>query len=68
MHILFFHLTRPFILDAAYRYYRSLCEEASAERNGKSVSDLQRKRRHERLARVSSQNTDYISLLAMDTM
>ena len=54
MHILLFHLTRPIPLDAAYRYYRSLREETSAERRGKTVSDLQRKRRHERLARVRS--------------
>ena len=39
--------------DAAYRYYRSRCEENSASRRGLSATNQKKKRRHERIARVS---------------
>lgn len=39
--------------DAAYRYYRSRCEENSASRRGLSAINQKKKRRHERIARVS---------------
>ena len=41
------------IVGAAYRYYRSSCEQESAKRRGKE-EQAKRKRRRERLTRVSS--------------
>ena len=54
-----FVFTQRYILffsyeDAAYRYYRTQCEESSAQRRGKCPENRQRKRRHERLCRVSA--------------
>ena len=40
--------------DAAYRYYRTQCEESSAQRRGKCPENRQRKRRHEHLCQVSA--------------
>ena len=40
-------------LDAAYRFYRSRCEDESAKRRGKDQVRKTSKRRHERLVRVS---------------
>ena len=40
-------------LDAAYRFYRTRCEEASVGRRGKASQKLKTKRRHERMTRVS---------------
>ena len=41
-----------FDIDAAYRFYRTRCEEASIGRRGKAPEKLKTKRRHERLTRV----------------
>ena len=38
---------------AAYTYYRSLCQEASLERNGKKVIRNKIRRRRERIIRVN---------------
>lgn len=41
-------------LEAAYRFYKTRCEEDSAKRRGKSESMKKAKRRHERVVRVSN--------------
>lgn len=48
--------------DAAYRFYRTRCEEASVSRRGKASQKLTTKRRHERLTRVSSSFFEFIFL------
>jgi len=48
-HYIFFFLSS----EAAYRYYKSKCEEESVKRRGKDSSQNLAKRRHERIARVS---------------
>jgi len=40
------------IRDAAYRFYRSKCEEASKTKRGLLTATQKVKRRHERIARV----------------
>ena len=40
-------------VDAAYRFYRSKCEEESIKRCGKAHEKQKQKRKHERLVRVS---------------
>ena len=48
--------------EAAYRFYRSRCEEISAKRHGKDIFKKTTKRRHERVIRVSwSVTEDYNS-------
>ena len=47
-----------FILEAAYRFYKSKCEEEALRRSGKTESKKISQRRHERIARVS---TNYYS-------
>lgn len=42
------------IIDAAYRFYRSRCEEESAKRRGKLQEKNKQKRKHERIVRVST--------------
>ena len=42
-----------YCIDAAYRLYRSKCEEESINKRGRTTEIQQRKRRHERIARVS---------------
>ena len=39
-------------VDAAYRYYRSCCEQKSIERRGINSVKLRQKRKNERLSRV----------------
>ena len=39
--------------DAAYRFYRSRCEDESAKRRGKLQTKNRSKRKHERMTRVS---------------
>lgn len=39
------------IRDAAYRFYRSKCEEESIKRRGKAHEKQKQKRKHERLVR-----------------
>ena len=48
------HLTIIFIghVDAAYRFYKTKCEEDSIKRRGKTAEKQQRKRARERLTRV----------------
>jgi hypothetical protein len=40
------------LIDAAYRFYKSKCEEESAKRRGKFGPRKTSKRRHERIVRV----------------
>ena len=40
-------------IDAAYRFYRSKCEEDSIKRRGKTSVIAKQKRTHERSSRVS---------------
>lgn len=42
------------LTDAAYRFYRSKCEEDSISKRGLAPERQKKKRRHERLARVSA--------------
>ena len=44
-----------FFTEAAYRFYKSKCEEESAKQRGKLPFKNRLKRRHERLHRVSGQ-------------
>ena len=39
---------------AAYRFFKSRCEEASLERRGKAQEKRTAKRRHEQIVRVST--------------
>ena len=41
-------------VDAAYRFYKTKCEEDSIKRRGKTAEKQQRKRARERLTRVSA--------------
>ena len=41
------------ITEAAYRFYKTKCEEESSRRRGKEDSVKKNKRRHERVVRVS---------------
>ena len=50
LYCFFFHL--GLYADAAYRFYRSKCEEESIKRCGKSAIFVKQKRKHERLSRV----------------
>ena len=48
------HIYVPlFLVDAAYRFYRSRCEDESAKRRGKLPEKNKAKRKHERIIRVS---------------
>ena len=40
--------------EAAYRFYKTKCEEESTKRRGKEDSIKMIKRRHERIVRVST--------------
>lgn len=46
------HNHRSFVSEAAYRFYRTKCEENSAKKNGKDGAKKLMKRRHERTVRV----------------
>ena len=56
------HLTIIFIghVDAAYRFYKTKCEEDSIKRRGKTAEKQQRKRARERLTRVSALNLCFV--------
>lgn len=40
------------IIDAAYRFYKSKCQEESLKRSGKAEEKKVSRRRHERITRV----------------
>ena len=50
---LFIHFEYTCITEAAYRFYRTKCEEESAKRRGTEGVKKITKRRHERIVRVS---------------
>lgn len=41
-----------FVTEAAYRFYKTKCEEESLKRTGKDVEKKITRRRHERITRV----------------
>lgn len=49
-----FSIVFLFILDAAYRYYLSCAEAKSSKRRGKLADKNKKKRKHERIVRVST--------------
>ena len=59
------HLTIIIIghVDAAYRFYKTKCEEDSIKRHGKTTEKQQRKRAHERLTQVSVLNSCFVCLV-----
>ena len=46
-------------IDAAYRFYKTKCEEDSIKRRGKTAEKQKKKRIHERLTRVSTVKFDF---------
>ena len=50
--VCFLHYVFLNALDAAYRFYRTKCEEESAKRRGTEGTKKTVKRRHERIVRV----------------
>ena len=58
-------------VDAAYRFYKTKCEEYSIKRRGKTAEKQQKKRARERLTRVSTLNfcfyVKFISYYAIET-
>lgn len=55
--------SQSYLTDAAYRFYRTKCEEESAVKRGISGNKQKKKRQHERLSRVSQQLLDIANYL-----